>query len=62
MKAAECAKPCVGVLVCLRGLIWVRVALGNTARPELFFNAAVIGDVFMPTTVCVFDLAELIML
>lgn len=62
MNAAEYAKQCVGVQVCLGGLIWVRVALGNTAWPELLFNTALIGDVFMPATVCVFDLGEFVML
>lgn len=50
------------VWVCLCGLIWVRVALGNTAWPELLFNAALLGDVFVPATVCLFDLAEFVML
>lgn len=36
--------------------MWVFVALRNTALPELLFNTALIGDVFMLAEVCMFDL------
>lgn len=42
--------------------MWVCVALGNTALPELFFNTSLIADVLMLAEVCLFDLAEFIML
>lgn len=62
VNAAEYAEWCVGVQGFPCGLIWVHVALGNRAWPELFFNTALIGHVFMPAMVRLFDLAEFVTL